>query len=141
MLAALHGGPPIAEPSLLRHSSLLLRRHCRTDDLAAWLDNLAGALGDRLLRLKGLVRAAQNIRPVLVQSVGTAFSLPRPLGEPDSATPLFLVIIARDLEDAELDGVQPLGLFGFLPGPNPRTYLAQARFNRPRWSGFEVATA
>ena len=26
------------------------------DDLAAWLDNLAGALGERLLRLKGLVR-------------------------------------------------------------------------------------
>jgi G3E family GTPase len=81
------------------------------DDLAAWLDNLAGALGDRLLRLKGLVRVAQSARPILVQSVGTAFSIPRPMGEPDSAAPLFLVIIARDLEDAELDAVQPAGLF------------------------------
>ena len=89
------------------------------DDLAAWLDNLAGALGDRLLRLKGLVRVAQSTRPILVQSVGTAFSIPRPLGEPDSATPLFLVIIARDLEDAELDAVQPAGLFAFSSWAEP----------------------
>jgi G3E family GTPase len=81
------------------------------DDLAAWLDNLAGALGDRLLRLKGLVRVAQSTRLVLVQSVGTAFSIPRPFGKPDSATPLFLVIIARDLEDGTLDAVEPVGLF------------------------------
>ena len=88
-------------------------------DLAAWLDNLAGALGDRLLRLKGLVRVAQSARPILVQSVGTAFSIPRPFGEPDSATPLFLVIIARDLEDAELDAVQPAGLFAFSSWAEP----------------------
>ena len=91
----------------------------RYDDLAAWLDNLAGALGDRLLRLKGLVRVAQSARPILVQSVGTAFSIPRPFGEPDSATPLFLVIIARDLEDAELDAVQPAGLFAFSSWAEP----------------------
>jgi G3E family GTPase len=89
------------------------------DDLAAWLDNLAGALGDRLLRLKGLVRVEQSARPILVQSVGTAFSIPRPLGEPDSATPLFLVIIARDLEDAELGAVQPTGLFSFSSWAEP----------------------
>lgn len=83
------------------------------DDLAAWLDNLAGALGDRLLRLKGLVRVAQSTRPILVQCVGTTFSIPRPFGEPDSATPPFLVIIARDLEGVELDAVQPVGLFEF----------------------------
>jgi G3E family GTPase len=81
------------------------------DDLAMWLDNLAGALGDRLLRLKGLVRVAQSTRPILVQSVGTSFSIPRPLGDLDPATPLFLVIIARDLDDADLDTVQPVGLF------------------------------
>lgn len=83
------------------------------DDLAAWLDNLAGALGDRLLRLKGLVRVVQSAQPILVQSVGTTFSIPRPFGEPDSVPPLFLVVIARDLEDAELDAVQPAGLFMF----------------------------
>ncbi|CAN5121649.1 GTP-binding protein [soil metagenome] len=89
------------------------------DDLTAWLDNLAGALGDRLLRLKGLVRVAQSARPILVQSVGTAFSIPRPLGEPDSAAPLFLVVIARDLEDAELDAVQPAELFAFSSWAEP----------------------
>ena len=52
------------------------------DDLAYWLDNLAGALGERLLRLKGLVRITESERPVLVQSVGTVFSPPRPFGEP-----------------------------------------------------------
>ena len=52
------------------------------DDLATWLDNLAGALGERLLRLKGLVRVQESERPLLVQSVGTLFSPPRPFGEP-----------------------------------------------------------
>jgi len=81
------------------------------DDLASWLDNLAGALGERLLRLKGLVRVAESERPVLVQSVGTAFSAPRPFGEPQSTEPMFLVIIARDLQKAELETVGPAGLF------------------------------
>ncbi len=83
------------------------------DDLAAWLDNLAGALGERLLRLKGLVRVAESERPVLVQSVGTAFAAPRPFGEPASTPALFLVIIARDLQAGELEAVSPAGLFAF----------------------------
>ena len=91
------------------------------DALAAWLDNLAGALGERLLRLKGLVRVAESPRPVLVQSVGTSFSPPRPFGAPDSDTPLFVVVIARDLEDAELDAVQPEGLFAFASWTEPAT--------------------
>ena len=83
------------------------------DDLAAWLDNLAGALGERLLRLKGLVRVAESERPVLIQSVGTAFAAPRPFGEPASTPVLFLVIIARDLQAHELEAVSPAGLFAF----------------------------
>jgi G3E family GTPase len=89
------------------------------DALALWLDNLAGALGDRLLRLKGLVRVAESERPVLVQSVGTSFSSPRPFGAPDANMPLFLVVIARDLEEAELDAVQPVGLFTFASWMEP----------------------
>jgi len=89
------------------------------DDLAAWLDNLAGALGERLLRLKGLVRISDSRRPILVQSVSTTFSIPRPFGEPESATPLFVVIIARDLTDAELAAVQPTGLFAFSAWAEP----------------------
>jgi G3E family GTPase len=89
------------------------------DDLATWLDNLAGALGERLLRLKGLVRIAESERPVLVQSVGTAFAAPRPFGEPRSEAPLFLVIIARDLQAAELEAVAPAGLFAFSSWTEP----------------------
>ncbi len=85
------------------------------DDLAAWLDNLAGALGERLLRLKGLARVAESERPLLVQSVGTAFSAPRPFGGAQAGTPLFLVIIARDLQPGDLEAVSPAGLFTFSP--------------------------
>ena len=91
------------------------------DALAAWLDNLAGALGDQLLRLKGLVRVAESPRPVLLQSVGTLFSPPRPFGTPESDMPLFLVIIARDLEDGDLEAVQPVGLFAFSSPTQPGT--------------------
>ncbi|WP_395710009.1 CobW family GTP-binding protein [Reyranella sp.] len=93
------------------------------DALAAWLDNLAGALGDRLLRLKGLVRVAESPRPVLVQSVGTLFSPPRPFGTPQPDVPLFLVIIARDLEDGALEAIQPADLFAFSSPTRPGTVV------------------
>jgi G3E family GTPase len=89
------------------------------DDLAAWLDNLAGGLGERLLRLKGLVRVKESERPLLVQSVGTAFAAPRPFGEPQATPPLFLVIIARDLRADELEAVSPPGLFAFSSWTEP----------------------
>jgi len=95
----------------------------RYDALAAWLDNLAGALGERLLRLKGLVRVAESPRPLLVQSVGTSFSPPRPFGAPESDLPLFLVVIARDLADAELHAVQPADLFAFSSWTEPATVV------------------
>ena len=91
------------------------------DDLATWLDNLAGALGDRLLRLKGLVQVKESERPVLVQSVGTVFSPPRPFGAPQAETPAFLVVIARDLQAAELGAVLPAGLFTFASWTEPTT--------------------
>jgi len=85
------------------------------DDLAAWLDNLAGHLGDRLLRLKGLVRVAESDRPLLVESVGTLFSRPRPFGRPGEEAASFVVVIARDLAAGELEDVTPAGLFRFAP--------------------------
>jgi G3E family GTPase len=85
------------------------------DDLAAWLDNLAGALGERLLRLKGLVRITESDRPLLVQSVGTLFSPPRPISvDRDSARP-FLIVIARDTQEQDLAAVAPAGLFELAP--------------------------
>ncbi|CCE08717.1 putative cobalamin synthesis protein cobW [Bradyrhizobium sp. STM 3843] len=81
-------------------------------DLAAWLDNLAGALGERLLRIKGLVRVHEAPRPLLVESVGTMFSPPRQLSA-DNPPPPFVVVIARDIMRAEVEQVAPSGLFSF----------------------------
>jgi G3E family GTPase len=80
-------------------------------DLAAWLDNLAGALGERLLRIKGLVQVTESARPLLIESVGTVFSPPRPLHVADGASSSFLVIIGRDVSQGELAPIAPAGLF------------------------------
>ncbi|QCI69009.1 cobalamin biosynthesis protein CobW [Phreatobacter stygius] len=75
--------------------------------LAAWLDNLAGLLGDRLLRLKGLVRTGESDVPLLVQSVGTLFSMPRPFRAAKLDRGSFIVVIARDTTLGDLRGVTP----------------------------------
>jgi G3E family GTPase len=80
-------------------------------DLADWLDNLAGALGERLLRIKGLVRVTESQRPLLIESVGTVFSPPRPLNVADGAPSSFLVVIGRDVGQDELLPIAPQGLF------------------------------
>jgi G3E family GTPase len=76
------------------------------DELAAWLDNLAGLLGERLLRVKGVVAVAELAQPLLVQSVGTMFSAPRPFAGPVDAP--FLVVIARDASSDEVAQVSPV---------------------------------
>jgi G3E family GTPase len=76
------------------------------DELAEWLDNLAGRRGERLLRIKGVVRVADRARPVLVQSVGTLFSPPRPFGEMEDGQS-FLVLILRDTNPEELSRITP----------------------------------
>jgi G3E family GTPase len=75
------------------------------DDLAEWLDNLAGLCGERLLRLKGLVRVAGRAQPILVQSVGTMFSAPRPFAA--AAEQSFVVLILRDMDPDEIATVHP----------------------------------
>lgn len=75
------------------------------DDLAAWLDNLSGLLGERLLRVKGVVAVSDMEQPLLVQSVGTMFSAPQPFGGPMEAS--FLVVIARDAATDEIARVTP----------------------------------
>jgi G3E family GTPase len=93
-------------------------------DLAAWLDNLAGLLGERLLRIKGLVRVTEAKPPLLIESVGTMFSPPRPL-KAEGAPASFLVIIARDVDQAELEPVAPIGLFRFSSWKKPDDALAR----------------
>lgn len=125
---------PFAVPA--EHRRIAVRLACPTgvlayDALAAWLDNLAGALGERLLRLKGLVQVAGIDRPVLVQSVGSVFSPPRPFGPSRAGTPAFLVIIARDLEAAELEAVAPAGLFAVSPWSEATSLPRTAALGRP----------
>ncbi|HLZ05109.1 MAG TPA: GTP-binding protein [Bradyrhizobium sp.] len=93
-------------------------------DLAAWLDNLAGSLGERLLRIKGLVRVVESREPLLIECVGTMFSPPRPL-KANGAPSSFLVIIARDVGQAELEPVSPAGLFRFSSWRTPDDALAR----------------
>ena len=96
-------------------------------DLAAWLDNLAGALGERLLRLKGLVRVKEIKQPLLIESVGTLFSPPRPLQMVDGSPSSFLVIIARAVIEAELGPIAPAGLFQFSSWQTPDASLRNER--------------
>ena len=76
------------------------------DDLAEWLDNLGGMLGERLLRIKGVVRVADRASPILVQSVGTMFSAPQVFREMGNRRS-FLVLILRDADLAELTRITP----------------------------------
>lgn len=74
-------------------------------ELEAWLENLVGLCGERLLRLKGIVMLSDCPDPILVQGVGTLFSAPRRLTR--SPVEEGLVVIARDtplalLQEAEL---------------------------------------
>ena len=100
-------------------------------DLASWLDNVAGALGERLLRIKGLVKVHEAPRPLLVESVGTVFSPPRQLSANNPPAP-FIVVIARDIVRADLEQVPPSGLFTFA-WREPESGTTQTRGIRAEW--------
>lgn len=68
---------------------------------AAWLDDLAGLCGDRLLRLKALLRVTDCAEPVLIQSVGTTFGMPRRMASLSPREDV-LIVITRDLDAAAL---------------------------------------
>lgn len=102
---------PFAASAGLRHPRIrvLLARpdeRIRWDELAEWLDNLSGLCGERLLRVKGVVRVVDRAHPILVQSVGTLFSAPRPFGAVGDGRS-FLVLILRDIDAADLARIVP----------------------------------
>ncbi len=115
--ASLGGSLRRAEAVGLRHPriSVVLARldaPVAWNALAEWLDNLAGLCGERMLRVKGLVQVTGSNRPLLVQSVGTTFSAPRPFaGRADNES--FLVVIVRDAGVAELSAIAPVLPFRF----------------------------
>jgi G3E family GTPase len=96
-------------------------------EIGDWLDNLAGLLGERLLRLKGLVQASESDGLLLVQSVGTLFSMPRPFADSAVRRRPFLVIIARDTSAAELEAVEPRGLFTMSATDEPAPFKTARR--------------
>lgn len=88
-------------------------------ELAEWLDNLAAGLGERLLRVKGIVSVSECEVPLLIQSVGTLFSAPAPIGNLDDDHPCGLVIIARDLTDGELETLVTPPVLRIVPREQP----------------------
>jgi hypothetical protein len=72
-----------------------------------------------LLRVKGLVQVTESQRPLLIESVGTVFSPPRPLNVKDGAPSSFLVVIGRDVSQDELLPIAPAGLFEFSSWQTP----------------------
>jgi len=87
-----------------------VRAHCLVLDkpvswsgLAAWSRVIVEALGDRLLRCKGLVEIADDGTVVFVQGVQRVFHAPQRLGGwPDADHRSRLVCITRDVEEPEL---------------------------------------
>ena len=77
------------------------------DDYAEWFDNLAGLAGDRLLRVKALVRPIDGSNRI-VQAVGSTFSLPE---QTTVEGPGHVVVIARDFSEADFDTLEPTGVF------------------------------
>ncbi|MBN8944155.1 MAG: GTP-binding protein [Rhizobiales bacterium] len=69
--------------------------------IGEWIENVAGYLGPRLLRLKGMVKPAGFLEPLLINAVGGAFSSPRKIKCPGDQA-LGLTMILRDVPKAEL---------------------------------------
>jgi G3E family GTPase len=73
-----------------------------------WLENISGAIGDRLLRMKAIVAGPSGKDRVLLQSVGTTFAQPRRLAAA-GASDMAAIFIVRDcgmgdFEDFGMDG-------------------------------------
>lgn len=82
-----------------------ISRPIELEALAAWLDNAAGLLGERLYRTKGVVRIRGLKDAVLVQGVGTTFAQPLVIQPGNEAS--FLVLIAESLALDELHSIEP----------------------------------
>jgi G3E family GTPase len=74
-----------------------VRQPVEWSTFSTWLDDLAGLCGDRLLRFKALLRVTDCAEPVLIQSVGTTFGMPRRMASLSSDQDV-LIVITRDLD-------------------------------------------
>jgi len=71
------------------------------DALSRWLDDLAGFCGEKLLRVKALVHVTDCEEPILIQGVGTTYSMPRRMTRLHTM-PDVLVVITRDITPDEI---------------------------------------
>ncbi|EHK63844.1 CobW family GTP-binding protein [Achromobacter arsenitoxydans] len=103
MLSA--GGQSPAHPRI-RVMAARARAGISWTDFSEWLDNLAGLCGERLLRVKAVVRVSDCEEPILIQSVGSTFSAPQRLTrQPDARDAI--IVIARDIEADEIGASAP----------------------------------
>lgn len=103
MLAASKPGLPHPR---IRVMAARAREGISWTDFSEWLDNLAGLCGERLLRVKAVVRVADCAEPILIQSVGTTFSAPQRLTrQPDASAAI--IVIARDIDADDIRALAP----------------------------------
>lgn len=91
----------------LRHPRIhvlsgMLKQATEWTEFSEWLDDLAGLCGDRLLRMKAMIRVSDCDEPILIQSVGTTFGAPRRMMSVGAAEDV-IILITRDigLEDIQ----------------------------------------
>lgn len=71
------------------------------EDLSWWLDDLAGLAGEKLLRVKALVKVVDCEEPILIQGVGTTYGMPRRMST-QKDRPDVIIVITRDLSADEI---------------------------------------
>ncbi len=91
------------------------------ETISDWIENIAGYLGPRLLRLKGMVQPAGFLEPLLINAVGGAFSFPRKI-RCDGNPSLGLTMILRDVPKAEL-----IDVGGCLAPPGPELPMSASQ--------------
>lgn len=79
-------------------------RDASWEDIGEWIENVSAFFGERLLRMKGLVRPVGFAHPILVNGVGGVFSPPRAIRNNDDEA-LGLIMILRDAEPSEFSDV------------------------------------
>ncbi|WP_162600702.1 GTP-binding protein [Paraburkholderia sp. C35] len=70
-----------------------------------WIEDISGAIGERLLRMKAIVAGPAEGERVLLQSVGTTFAQPRRLSASNTSTnqDMAAIFIARDCGMADFE--------------------------------------
>jgi G3E family GTPase len=82
------------------------------DDCTEWLDNLCGMGGERILRIKGLLRPASGNFGWLVQAVGTTFAVPVPISvAASSMEDGHIVVIGEALSSDWFATIEPSAIF------------------------------